>query len=81
MINKRTPHRSAHLEMAQKHVENGRLLFGGAFIDPVDEGLMIFKADSKEEVEAFAHNDPYVQEKLVTSYTVREWAVVLGSAL
>ena len=81
MLNKRVPHRAAHLEMTREFVENGSLLLGGAFTDPVDTGLIIFKAGSKEEVDAFARKDPYVREKLVTSYSIREWAVVVGSKI
>lgn len=37
------------------------------------------EAESKEEVEKFATQDPYVLNGLVTEWTVREWTVVVNA--
>lgn len=42
----------------------------------MDSAVVVFECDSKEVVEAFVKTDPYVKNQLVTSYTIREWAVV-----
>ena len=40
--------------------------------------MLIFRCKQQSEVEDFAKQDPYVIHKLVTSYSIREWNVVVG---
>ena len=80
-IDRRTPLRPAHLALAQKYVDAGTLLLAGAYVDPVDGAALAFRAEDRETVEQFVHSDPYVQHGLVTSWHIREWTVVIGSAL
>jgi len=40
--------------------------------------LLVFRASSAAEVEAFAKSDPYVVNGLIKSWRVREWTVVIG---
>ena len=47
-------------------------MLGGALADPVDWGVLLFSAPSKDLVEAFARADPYVTGGLVTDWTVRD---------
>ena len=42
----------------------------------MDSAVVVFECDSKDVVEEFVSADPYMKNKLVTSYTIREWAVV-----
>ena len=77
-LEKRAPHRSAHLAAARAAEERGQLLLGGALADPLDGGVLLF-AGGKEVAEAFATSDPYTQNGIVTDWTVREWTVVAGS--
>ena len=75
-MEKRPAFRGAHLEHATKWKDLGKLKMGGAY-DPAEDGaLVIFKA-SKEEVEEFAREDPYVKGGLVTSWDVKAWNVVI----
>jgi uncharacterized protein YciI len=39
---------------------------------------LLFQGDSPAAAEAFARNDPYVQNGLVTAWRVREWTTVVG---
>ena len=79
ILDKRGPHRGAHLEHATKYVEKGKLKLGGAFADQnVDGALIVFRCDYIEEVKTFAQNDPYVINGLVTNWKVRPWTVVVG---
>lgn len=39
---------------------------------------MLFKGDSPEVAEKFAHADPYVANGLVKRWYVREWITVVG---
>ncbi|WNZ00023.1 YciI-like protein [Sulfurospirillum sp. 'SP'] len=81
IIEKRVPFREAHLALATSFVESGELLLGGAFANPADGAILIFKVGNKTQVEAFVKQDPYVQNGLVTSWNIREWSVVVGAAL
>lgn len=77
VIERRKPYREAHLAIARDHHQGGRLVMAGAF-DPPEGALFVFRADSAAEVEAFARNDPYVRNGIVTAWKVRAWTVVVG---
>ena len=77
-LEKRAPHRSAHLAAARAAEQRGQLLLGGALADPLDGGVLLF-AGGREVAEEFATSDPYTQNGIVTDWTVREWTVVVGS--
>lgn len=79
VLTKRVPLRAAHLQLAQQYSSEGKLLLGGAFADPVDSAAVIFKTDTKEDIEKFVQNDPYVQQGIVTEWNIREWTVVVGA--
>ena len=73
----RAPYRDDHLALASDAFERGFLTMAGALTDPADTSILIFRADSKAEVEEFARNDPYVNNGVVTKWSVREWAVAI----
>jgi uncharacterized protein YciI len=79
-VERRSAFREQHLDVALAATERGELLLGGAFADPVDRAMLIFRADNRGVVEQFARNDPYVVNGLVTRWEVREWSVVVGAA-
>ncbi len=56
----------------------GELVLGGAFANPVDGAVLLFRGESRGVPEAFAAADPYVLNGLVTSWWVREWSTVVG---
>jgi len=80
-VEKRAPFRDAHLGLAREWVETDRLILGGAFADPVDGAVLVFKAESAAAVEEFVRQDPYVANGLVTAWRIRPWTLVVGSAL
>jgi uncharacterized protein len=63
------------------YVARGELLLGGAFADPVDGAALVFKVEDRAKVEAFVKGDPYVVNGLVTGWRIRDWTVVVGSAM
>ena len=69
--------REEHLKMAADAHARGELLLGGAFADPPDKALLIFRADDSKVAESFARNDPYVVYGLVKRWEVRPWTVVI----
>jgi uncharacterized protein len=77
-ISRRPPFREEHLRFANEARARGELLLAGALADP-PAALLIFQSDGPETARAFAHNDPYVKNGLVTRWKVRPWAVVVGN--
>jgi hypothetical protein len=50
----------------------------GAFANPVDGTVLLFKGATPAAAETFAKADPYVTNGLVTKWRVREWTTVIG---
>jgi uncharacterized protein len=77
-VARRAEFRDLHLRMAHEVRERGDLILAGAFDDPVDRALLVFRVDDKSKVEDFARKDPYVVNGLVKKWEVRPWKVVVG---
>ncbi len=77
-VNKRAQFREAHLRKAWESHARNELILGGALADPADGAVLLFRAESRDAVEAFAKADPYVQNGLVTAWRIREWSTVAG---
>jgi hypothetical protein len=77
-VARRAEFREMHLRIAREVRERGDLILAGAFDDPVDRALLIFRVDDKSKVEEFARKDPYVVNGLVKKWEVRPWKVVVG---
>jgi len=73
----RAPYRDEHLARAKEAHESGFMVMAGALTDPPDTSILIFKADDESAVEEFARNDPYVNNGVVTNWSVRHWAVAI----
>jgi uncharacterized protein len=79
VVERRAPHREAHLALAREALARGELLLGGALAEPVDGAVLVFRAGSPAVVEAFVAKDPYVAAGLVTRWRIRPWTVVIGA--
>jgi uncharacterized protein len=77
-VARRPEFREQHLRLAQAARERGELVLAGAFADPIDRALIVFRVNDKSKVEEFARNDPYVVNGLVKRWEVRPWTVVVG---
>lgn len=77
-IERRAPHRDAHLRAAWTAQARGDLVLAGAYADPVDGAALLFKCDSRDVAERFALSDPYVVAGLVLSWRIRAWTTVVG---
>ena len=77
-VTRRAPLRAAHIALARAAAERGDLVLGGALGNPPDAVALLFQVDSPAAAEAFALDDPYVQNGLVTAWRVREWTTVVG---
>jgi uncharacterized protein YciI len=79
-VARRAPFRQEHLRLATESHARGELVMGGAFADPADKTLLVFRAGDRSVAESFAKNDPYVRNGLVKRWEVRPWTVVIGNA-
>jgi uncharacterized protein YciI len=77
-MERRAQFREEHLKLAQDANENGQLVLAGAFSNPPDKALLIFKVDDKSIIKEFVDNDPYVKNGLIKEWEIREWTVVIG---
>jgi uncharacterized protein YciI len=78
-VSRRAQYREEHLRLARAAHRRGELLLAGALADPPDRALLVFRTPQRSAVEAFARNDPFVTNGLVTRWEVRPWAVVIGA--
>lgn len=76
---RRGTYREEHLRLAREVHGRGELVLGGAFAEPADRALLVFRAADRAVVEAFARSDPYVRNGLVARWEVRPWTVVIGN--
>ena len=76
-LDRRATLREEHLALARAAHARGELLLAGALPDPFDRALLVWTAP-REVVEQFVAADPYVQNGLVTGWTIRDWNVVVG---
>jgi uncharacterized protein YciI len=77
-VQRRATYRDAHLAYARSLQAAGTLVAAGAFADPVDGALLVYRAESREAVERIVAEDPYAKAGLWPEVTIREWTVVVG---
>ena len=77
-VTRRAPLRGRHVAWAREAVSRGELVLAGAFANPPDGAVFLFRGSSPAAAEAFAAGDPYVQHGLVKAWRVREWTTVVG---
>ncbi len=76
VLERRAPHRGAHLEKVTAQREAGNLVMAGALGDPPIGGALVFKGVDPEYVEEFVRDDPYVKAGLVTAWRAQPWKLV-----
>jgi uncharacterized protein YciI len=76
IVERRAPHRPAHIAQIREALADGRVLLAGALGDPPHGGLLVFDVEDEAEVERFAQADPYVTSGLVASWRVEPWSLV-----
>jgi uncharacterized protein YciI len=74
ILERRGPHREAHLAEIRAGLEQGRILMAGPLGDPPHGAAIVFV--EREPAEAFPQNDPYVANGLVTASRVEPWTLV-----
>lgn len=76
ILEKRAPHRAAHLQLLTDLQSKGLLKAAGAF-NPPTGAAFLFKAP-RSEVEGFVAADPYIKAGLVTGHQIQEWTIAVG---
>jgi uncharacterized protein len=79
-VERRAPLRPEHLELARAAADRGELVLAGALTEPTDRAVLVWSTEDPAPIEAFVAADPYVRNGLVTSWAIRPWTVVVGSA-
>ena len=77
-LERRGEFREEHLGIAKDAHERGELVMAGAFAEPADGAILVFKGEDRSIAERFAEADPYVLNGLVKDWRVRPWTVVIG---
>lgn len=77
-----TQHRPEHRAYLRSLAEQGHLLLAG----PLGEagppgGLLVFEAESSEQVRGFADGDPFHRHGVIVETTVRSWTLSIGGDL
>ena len=78
-IARRGAYRDEHLRLAREAQARGELVLAGALADPANGALLIFQGENAAAAEAFARQDPYVKNGLITNWRVRPWTVGVGN--
>lgn len=75
ILERRAPHRAAHLAILSEWYDAGRCLLAGATGDPVSGAALVFATE--EDAVDFVGRDPYVEAGLVRAHRIEPIAVVV----
>jgi uncharacterized protein YciI len=78
VLERRGPHREAHLAHIRAWEADGRLAIAGATGDPPTGAAIVIAGDDPARAEQFVEGDPYVAAGLVSSYRIVPYTVVTG---
>ncbi len=76
MLERRAPHRDAHLAWINEWRDDGKLVLAGAVGNPPHGAALVFDVDDAAQVERFVADDPYVIAELVTEHRIEQIALV-----
>lgn len=79
VLERRAPHREAHVALIREWMADGRILMAGALGDDPNGAAIVFRDGDPDGPERFAGLDPYVAAGIVTGHRVAPWHVVASS--
>jgi uncharacterized protein len=68
--------RPEHRDYLKNVLESGRLVISGPFAGD-EGGLLVYEANSREDVEAILRDDPFTKAGVFVSWKIHEWRVVM----
>jgi uncharacterized protein YciI len=77
ILERRPPYREAHLKHFYALRDAGKIILAGPWANPYDGALVVFRAESPDEVERLIQEDAYYQAHLWTNILIREWDLVI----
>jgi uncharacterized protein YciI len=77
VLERRAPHREAHLALARAWKDEGRLVMAGLLGDPPIGGVFVFRVDDPATIDEYVAADSYVAAGIVTGWRVEPWNVVV----
>ena len=70
---------NAHMSRSKELYAKGKVLMAGAFLDSNNEPLTTMGIfSSRQDAEEYAAGDPFILNRTVTKWYIREWANILG---
>lgn len=78
ILERRGPHRDAHLAQATEWKERGDLVAAGALGDPPHGAAFVFALNEVSAIESFVQSDPYMRAGLINDWRIDPWNVVIG---
>lgn len=78
ILERRAPFREQHLQLARQEFEKGRMVMAGACGNPVDGAVFIFQNIELQDIEEYVKGDPYVNNGLVPSWSIKPYNVAIG---
>lgn len=70
--------RPEHRAFLRTVAEAGALLGSGPWLEGAPGALLVFRAPSRDELDALLAADPFAREGLIARTQVRAWDLVLG---
>jgi uncharacterized protein len=77
VLERRAPHREAHLALLRRWQEDGRLVMAGAVGEPPHGAVVVLRVAGAEEARELVDADPYVDAGLVVSWRVEPWTIAV----
>ncbi len=73
-----TEHRPAHRDFLRDLLDRGIVLAAGAYTEGPAGALLVFRADSDQDVATLLESDPFQQQGLVQDCQIRAWGQAMG---
>jgi uncharacterized protein YciI len=77
IVERRGPHRDAHLAHWRALKEQGAVVMGGALGHPVHGGAFVLRGVDNDAIADLVAADPYVDAGLLTEWRAEPWNVVI----
>ena len=77
-LERRPEFRPDHFKHASAHRDRGELVMAGAFGDPADGAVLIFRTEDKASSSGSPRTTRTTRRGSITGWRVRRWVMVMG---